>query len=96
LQALGWNDPDIRKRVAKVDQAWYQVVTDAIDKALDEYGLDRSQFPVEAVTGLVGTFNEGMHLRMLSGISSGHRALLAWIDDWLAQLEKHKRKRASR
>lgn len=96
LQALGWNDPEIRKRVAKVDQAWFQVVTENMAKAADEYGLDRSQFPIEAVAGLVSTFNEGMHLRMLSGIRAGHSALLEWIDEWLEQLEKQKkRKRTS-
>ena len=95
LQALGWNDPEIRKRVAKVDQAWFQVVAENMGKAADEYGLDRAEFPTEAITGLVATFNEGMHLRMLSGITAGHSALLAWIDKWLDQLEKRKkRKRA--
>lgn len=93
LQALGWNDPEIRKRVAKVDHAWFQVVVEAMNKAADEYGLDREQFPIEAVAALVGTFNEGMHLRMLSGIHTGHSALLAWIDRWLEQLEKQKRKK---
>ena len=93
LQALGWNDPEIRKRVAKVDQAWYSVITDAFRKASEEYGLDPKQYPLEALTSLVGTFNEGMHLRMLSGVSSGHKALLDWIDRWLVQLEKQKHKR---
>ena len=41
LQALGWNDPGIRKRVAQVTAAWKRVVYDAFDKAYDEYGIDR-------------------------------------------------------
>jgi AcrR family transcriptional regulator len=94
LQALGWNDPEIRKRVVKVDQAWFQVVTDAMNKAADEYGLDRSQFPIDALTTLVATFNIGMHLRMLSGIRAGHSALLEWIDNWLEQLERQKQRKA--
>ncbi len=94
LQALGWNDPDIRKRVAKVDQAWLQVVSEAFDKAMDEYQLDRDEFPLRAVVALVGTFNVGMHLRMLSGIRTGHRELLDWIEEWLEKLEANKAKRA--
>ncbi len=93
LQALGWNDPDIRKRVAKVDQAWASVVTEAFDRAMTEYDLDRDQFPLNAVVALVATFNVGMHLRMLSGIRTGHRELLDWIDRWLQELERRKPKR---
>jgi AcrR family transcriptional regulator len=95
LQALGWNDPDIRKRVANVDQAWMQVVTEAFDKASVEYGLDRKEFPLRALVTLVGTFNVGMHLRMLSGIRSGHKELLDWIDHWLQGLEANKQERAA-
>jgi len=91
LQAMAWNDAEMRKRVAKVDQAWTQVVTDAIDKAVDEYGLDRRTYPLEAIVTLVSTFNLGMHLRMLSGIRTGHSALLKSIDDWLQKLESQKR-----
>jgi AcrR family transcriptional regulator len=91
LQAMAWNDAEMRKRVAKVDLAWNQVVTDAIDKAIDEYGLDRRTYPLEAIVALVSTFNLGMHLRMLSGIRTGHSALLKSIDDWLQKLESQKR-----
>lgn len=94
LQALGWNDPDIRKRVARVDQAWQQVVTEAFDQAMDEYKLDREEFPLRAIVALVATFNVGMHLRMLSGIRTGHRELLEWIESWLENLEANKAKRA--
>lgn len=94
LQALGWNDPDIRKRVAKVDQAWLAVVTEAFDKAMTEYDIDRDEFPLTAVVALVATFNVGMHLRMLSGVRTGHRELLEWIDQWLEELEARKRKRS--
>jgi AcrR family transcriptional regulator len=96
LQALAWNDPEMRKRVAKVDQAWIDVLTEAFDKAMDEYGLDRRQYPLEAIVTLVGTFNLGMHLRMLSGIRTGHAALLKAIDDWLEELEAQKKKKKQR
>jgi AcrR family transcriptional regulator len=93
LQAMAWNDAEMRKRVAKVDQAWCQVVTEAFDKALDEYGLDRHAFPLESIVALVATFNLGMHLRMLSGIRTGHAALLESIDTWLQDLEAQKKKK---
>jgi AcrR family transcriptional regulator len=95
LQAIGWNDPETRKRVVNVDRAWYKVITEALDKAMDEYGIDRSQFPLEAVVTLVATFNEGIHLERLSGIRSGHGALLKAIDNWLESLEARKRKRGA-
>ena len=95
LQAMGWNDPEMRKRVVNVDRAWTKVITEAFDKAMDEYGLDRTQLPLEAVVTLVGTFNEGIHLQRLSGIRSGHGALLKAIDRWLESMEERKRKRGS-
>src|SRR5579863_3229417 len=76
LQALGWNEPAIRKRVAQVDYAWRRVVTEAFDRAMDEYGIDRERYPLDAIVALVGTFNIGMHLEILSGIRAGHRDLL--------------------
>jgi hypothetical protein len=42
---------------------------------------------------LVSTFNLGMHLRMLSGIRTGHAALLEAIDKWLQELESKKKKK---
>jgi len=95
LQAMGWNDPEMRKRVVNVDRTWVKVITEAFDKAMTEYGLDRTQFPLEALVTLVATFNEGVHLERLSGIRSGHSALLKWIDHWLESLEANKRTRTS-
>jgi hypothetical protein len=33
------------------------------------------------------TFNQGIHLERLSGVSQGHAALLRSIDRWLVSLE---------
>ena len=86
----------IEKRVAKVDNAWNTVVTEAFDKAMDEYKLDREQFPLRAVVALVATFNVGMHLRMLSGVRTGHKELLDWIERFLEDLEAKKVRRAAK
>jgi hypothetical protein len=37
------------------------------------------------------TFNEGIMVERLSGISTGHRELLQMIERWLASLEEAKR-----
>jgi AcrR family transcriptional regulator len=87
LQAMGWNNPDYGQRVAEVNAAWRGVLTDAFTDAMRHYGIDRDQFPVEAVVSLVMTFNAGIQLERMSGISSGHAELLAMVDRWLASLE---------
>jgi AcrR family transcriptional regulator len=90
LQALGWNRPDMRERVAAMTGEWRGVLTDAFGKAAAEYHLDPDLFPVDALVSLVMTFNQGLLLERLSGISEGHRELLRWVDDWLVALEAGK------
>ena len=88
LQALGWNRPDIREGIARVNAQWREVLTEAFEQAADEYGLEPAEFPLDALVSLVMTFNQGIELERLSGISTGHDELLAWIDRWLESLEK--------
>jgi AcrR family transcriptional regulator len=80
LQALAWNRPDLRERVAHVDAAWRAVLTEALAEPHERYGLD---MPLEALVALVITFNEGIIFERLSGIEAGQADLLRWIDDWL-------------
>jgi len=87
LQAMAWNRPSMRERVLQVDAEWRSTLRQAFDRALDEYGLDRDRFPLEAVLALVLTFNKGIELEQLSGLRRGHSELLAWIDGWLSGLE---------
>ena len=91
LQALGWNRPDIAERVAQVNGEWRAVLTEAFDQMMDEYGLDREQFPLAAIVSLVMTFNEGIMVERLSGISTGHRELVEMVERWLERLEEAKR-----
>ena len=90
LQALGWNRPDLRASVAHVNAEWRAVLREAFGKAIDEYGLDPDEFPLDAVVSLVMTFNVGIELERLSGITDGHRELLGWVDAWLQGLEDGK------
>jgi AcrR family transcriptional regulator len=91
LQALGWNRPDIAERVAQVNREWRDVLTDAFGRMLDEYGVDRERYPLAAVVSLVMTFNEGIMVERLSGISDGHRELMEMVERFLDSLEEARR-----
>ena len=90
LQALAWNDGDLRERVARVNAQWREVLTEAFEEPRERYGID---IPLEALVSLVMTFNEGVILERAQGITGGHRELLAWIDGWLAGKEEPRRAR---
>jgi AcrR family transcriptional regulator len=80
LQALAWNRPDLRERLARVHAEWRAVLIEAFAPIRDELGLE---IPLEALVTLVYAFNEGIMLDRMSGIELGHRELLDWIDGWL-------------
>ena len=90
LQALAWNQPDLRGRVARVNDEWRGVLTEAFADPRDRYGI---AMPLDALVSLVMTVNEGIILERLSGVEAGHRELLDWIDDWLEDGEKRWRQR---
>jgi AcrR family transcriptional regulator len=91
LWALAWNRPELQERTAAVWDAWRAVLTDAFEAAIDEYGLDRERFPVKAIVTLVLSFNNGILLERLIGVSEGHGELLSWIETWLEQLERERK-----
>jgi AcrR family transcriptional regulator len=80
LQALAWNRPELQERLAQVHAEWRAVLIEAFAPVREELGLE---LPLEALVTLVYTFNEGIMLDRLSGIETGHRELLDWIDAWL-------------
>ena len=81
LQALGWNHPELRERLARVNGEWRAVLTDAFEEPHRGLGFD---LPLEALVSLVITFNIGIIVERLGGIDTGHEELLAWIDRWLS------------
>ena len=85
LQALAWNRPELRERVAHVDVEWRAVLTEAFAEPHERYGVG---MPLDALVSLVVTFNEGIIFERLSGIETGQSALLAWIDGWLEERER--------
>jgi AcrR family transcriptional regulator len=85
LQAMAWNTPELRERIAHVTVEWREVLEDAFEQARREHGIE---MPVGALAVLVAAFNQGLILERLSGIDSGHRELLDWIDAWLEERER--------
>jgi AcrR family transcriptional regulator len=92
LQALAWNHPELRPRVARVNAEWRAVLREAFERAADEYGLDRDELPPEVLVALTMTFNQGYSLERLEGIEEGHEELLDWIERWLEGLEARRRR----
>ena len=95
LQAMAWNRPELRERIARVNAEWRAVLTEAFTAAMQDYDVDTRRLPVAAVVSLVVTFNEGIMLERLSGVTAGHDDLLHAIDRWLTSLEDEKRKKSS-
>jgi AcrR family transcriptional regulator len=81
LQALAWNDADLRARLARVNAEWRAVLTEALEEPHRELGIE---MPLDALVSLVITFNTGIMVERLGGIETGHRELLKWIDGWLS------------
>jgi AcrR family transcriptional regulator len=81
LQALAWNNADLRARLARVNAEWRAVLTEAFAEPHRELGID---MPLDALVSLVLTFNIGIMVERLGGIDTGHPELLEWIDRWLS------------
>jgi AcrR family transcriptional regulator len=87
LQAMAWNRPEYRERVAGVHAAWCDAMRDAVAEALSTYRLDAGPLGADEWVTLIVTVNEGLILERLSGIDRGHRELLDAIERWLSSLE---------
>jgi hypothetical protein len=87
---MAWNNPEFGARLARVNAEWRAVLTEAFGTAMKEYGIDKRRFPVDAIVSLVMTFNLGIQLERVSGISTGHDDLLAMVDRLLVSLERQR------
>ena len=85
LQALAWNRPELRERVAQVDAEWRAVLREALAEPRERYGID---MPLDALVSLVITFNVGIIQERLSGITTGHAGLIAWTENWLTERDR--------
>lgn len=88
LQALAWNHPELQESLARVHGQWQTVLTEAFTQALAEYHVDTERYPVTAIVALVTTFQQGIFLERMGGITKGHSELLAMIDGLLGRLEE--------
>jgi AcrR family transcriptional regulator len=82
LQALSWNNTELRERLAQVNAEWRSVLTEAFEAPHRELGVP---VPLEALVSLVMSFNLGIVVERLGGIETGHADLLDWIDRWLSK-----------
>lgn len=87
LQAMAWNRPQFRERIARVHAAWCDAMRAAVAEALARYRLDSTPLSADAWVTLIVALNEGIILERLSGIHRGHDELLSGIDAWLSTLE---------
>jgi hypothetical protein len=69
LQAMAWNRPEMRARLAPVLGEWKAAMRDAVSVALEEYGVAEGHLTAEDWVSLIVTFNEGIILERLSGIT---------------------------
>ncbi len=81
LTALSWSRPHLREHVARVNAEWRGVLTEAFAEPHERLGIE---MPLDALVSLVMTFNQGIALERLSGVTTGHQELLDWIDRWLS------------
>ena len=87
LEAMAWNHPEMRERLVRVHEEWHDVLLQAVDRALADYGVDRRRFPAQGMTALVRTFNLGVLMERLIGMDGQHDSLFRMIDRWLQSLE---------
>ena len=85
LQAMAWNRPELRERIAHVTVEWREVLAEAFEQGRREHGIE---MPIDPLVTLVAAFNQGLIFERLSGIDAGHRELLDWIDAWLEERER--------
>jgi AcrR family transcriptional regulator len=82
LQALAWNRPEMREHLAEINGVWRAVLTEAFAAPREALDID---MPLDALVSLVVTFNIGIMVERLSGITTGHAELLEWIDNFLEE-----------
>jgi hypothetical protein len=83
---MSWNKPEIRARVARINERWTETVADAVADGMRELEVDTRRFPAKAVTCLIVSFNKGIMLDGLTGFDYGHAELLDMIDQFLVRL----------
>src|SRR3954466_7809128 len=68
LQALAWNEPELRARLADVNTQWRAVLTQVAAEPHRELGI---AMPLDALVSVVITFNLGIMVDLLCFIDTG-------------------------
>jgi AcrR family transcriptional regulator len=90
LLAMGWNMPARQQRLAEVHARFRAIFEHYFGQALRDFGLDESQFPLKVIVAAVTSFQLGLIVEGLSGVTVGHSELLDWIQQWLDALEANR------
>jgi AcrR family transcriptional regulator len=90
LTAMSWNNPQLRQRISAVYSRFRAIFERYFEAAIRDYGLDETQFPLEAVAAAAGTLQLGIIVEGLSGFHDGHTELLTRIQSRLDSLEQAK------
>ena len=93
LLAMGWNMPGLQPRLAEVHGRFRAIFEHYFSRAMRDYGLDESEYPLKAIVAAVTSFQLGLIVEGLSGVEEGHAELLAWIQQWLDALEANRPRR---
>jgi AcrR family transcriptional regulator len=87
LLAMGWNMPELQPRLSEVHARFRRIFEQYFSQALREYGLNEVDYPLRVIVAAVTSFQLGLIVEGLSGVSVGHEELLDWIQVWLDDLE---------
>jgi AcrR family transcriptional regulator len=90
LLAMGWNMPSRQARLAEVHARFRAIFEHYFGQALRDYGLDETQFPLKVIVAAVTSFQLGLIVEGLSGVTEGHTEMLEWIQQWLDGLEANR------
>ena len=80
LQALSWNTPELRERLARVNAEWRAVLREAFVRPHRELGIEH---PGRGAVSLVMTFNVGIIVERLGGIETGTASCSTGSTEWL-------------
>lgn len=84
LLAKAWNEPIYRDGARRSMQAFTEMLSDAVTRGADEYGVELDADDTLALATLIRTFQLGLLIERLAGVDIGHAELVAAIDRRLA------------
>jgi AcrR family transcriptional regulator len=90
LLAMGWNMRSVQPRLTQVHARFRAIFERHFGRALRDYGLDETEFPLKVIVAAVTSFQLGLIVEGLSDVHEGHQELLDWIQRWIDGLEENR------